>query len=217
MGFPQSCSCPHGCEGISICPQPSSHTSSLPEGPRSPRSVRPQLCKPGTGQLLLPDSVGPCSGPDQPSWPHAHTWLSSRGQKLGWPPWRHLGPGLGEGAGVAGPDATSCPTRRGGAPWPGGTAGGCGLSTPSCAGSGGTRSVLTWLSCSAGSRLHGSPHSTAATLSGHHPLLCCSPSRTPAKHSSAGRPSASHASPLPSIPATSRLKTPASLVSRKIE
>lgn len=81
-------------------------------------------------------------------------------------------------------------------PWPahrhgearsrGGAAGDCGPSTPSCAGSEGTRCALTCQSCIGGSRLRGSPHSMAATSSGHRPLPCCSPSRTPAKCSSAG-------------------------------
>ncbi|XP_064146324.1 unconventional myosin-Ig isoform X4 [Loxodonta africana] len=76
--------------------------------------------------------------------------------------------------------------RRGGAPWPGGAAGACGQSTPSCAGSGGTRCAPTWGSCSSVSRPRGSPLSTAATSPGHQRLQCCSRSRTPVKRFSAG-------------------------------
>lgn len=91
-------------------------------------------------------------------------------------------------------EGSAGPPRPGGARWPGGTADNCGPSTPSCAGSGGTRCVLIWQSCSGGSRLRGSPPSTAETSSGRHPRRCCSRSRTPAKRCSAG------ASPQPLAP-----------------
>lgn len=94
------------------------------------------------------------------------------------------------GPGGAWPRLTQCPPwrapRHGEARSRGGAAGDCGPSTPSCAGSGGTRCAPTWQSCIGGSRLRGSPHSMAATLSGRHPPPCCSPSRTPAKCSSPG-------------------------------
>lgn len=82
--------------------------------------------------------------------------------------------------------------RHGGAPWPGGAAGGSGPSIPSCASSGGTRCTPTWLSCSGSSRLYGGPHSMAETWCGPCPPLCCSLSKTPARHCSAGIRAALH-------------------------